>query len=346
VAVSHAKSNTNSDWTGTVTVGNSTGGTATIAATDLVRPADWNSAHNQLVTISGAATAGTSAGSGTNLVYGGSNSVTLNLSTAAGGGQTLWIQPAMSQLTVGGLLTMSSGGSTIEVGYSDNEVAYTAMSYQVRPLAASLTLQPNNTSANIWMMPMRVQVPVSASTLLIMQSLSGTITSAATAQVGQTLEAGLYSQHTDPASSYRFDPWWSGTRNQTFWNSGTSSYSFSNNITQGNSAGSNLGTASVMGMRMHTFDIGSVLPPGLYIFASRGSTSTAGYSAAMSRVAHVVDNPLSVAAGWIGSATNASNGYADGGYRSATSNALPASLDIRDIRQSNNIVPFFKIGAL
>ena len=115
MAVSHIKSNTNTDWTGTVTVGNSTGGTNTIAATDLVRPGDWNSAHNQFVTISGGATAGTSAGSGTNLVYGGSNSLTVNLSTAAGGGQTLWLQPAMSNLTWGPGLSLSSNGSTITI---------------------------------------------------------------------------------------------------------------------------------------------------------------------------------------------------------------------------------------
>ena len=90
MAVSHIKSNTVADWTGTVTVGNSTGGTNTIAATDLVRPADWNSAHAHYVTVAGN-TAGTVNGSGTNLVFGGSNDVTVNLSTAAGGGQTLWI---------------------------------------------------------------------------------------------------------------------------------------------------------------------------------------------------------------------------------------------------------------
>jgi hypothetical protein len=90
VAVSHVKSNTVADFTGTVTVANSGGGTNTIAATDLIRPSDWNSAHNHFVTITGN-TAGTANGSGTNLVFGGTNDITLNLSTAAGGGQTLWI---------------------------------------------------------------------------------------------------------------------------------------------------------------------------------------------------------------------------------------------------------------
>lgn len=43
--VTHAKSNIIADWSGVVTVGNSTGGTNTVQGTDLVRPVDWNSAH-------------------------------------------------------------------------------------------------------------------------------------------------------------------------------------------------------------------------------------------------------------------------------------------------------------
>ena len=45
ITVTHAKSNTIADWSGTVTVGNSTGGSTTMAASDMVRPSDWNSAH-------------------------------------------------------------------------------------------------------------------------------------------------------------------------------------------------------------------------------------------------------------------------------------------------------------
>ena len=45
MTVSHVKSNTIADWSGTVTVGNSTGGSTTMAASDMVRPSDWNSSH-------------------------------------------------------------------------------------------------------------------------------------------------------------------------------------------------------------------------------------------------------------------------------------------------------------
>jgi hypothetical protein len=45
LTVQHVKSDTVADFTGTVTVNNSSGGTATVLATNLVRPSDWNSAH-------------------------------------------------------------------------------------------------------------------------------------------------------------------------------------------------------------------------------------------------------------------------------------------------------------
>jgi len=51
LTVSHVKSNTIPDFTGTVTVNNSSGGTQTMAATDLVRPSDWNSAHANTVAV-------------------------------------------------------------------------------------------------------------------------------------------------------------------------------------------------------------------------------------------------------------------------------------------------------
>lgn len=53
VTVSHAKSNTIADWSGAVTVGNSTGGSSTDQASNLVRPSDWNSVHNITFSLTG-----------------------------------------------------------------------------------------------------------------------------------------------------------------------------------------------------------------------------------------------------------------------------------------------------
>lgn len=80
MAVSHVFSNAVVDWTGTVTVHNSQGSTTTAAATGMVRPVDWNSAHNQFYTLSGN-TNNASTASGTNVVLQGVGAVTLIGST-------------------------------------------------------------------------------------------------------------------------------------------------------------------------------------------------------------------------------------------------------------------------
>jgi len=76
VSVSHIKSVTIGDFTGTVTVFNSLGSTATVAASDLVRPSDWNSAHNQFFTITGNTTNASTA-SGSNVVLSGGPGIVL-----------------------------------------------------------------------------------------------------------------------------------------------------------------------------------------------------------------------------------------------------------------------------
>lgn len=72
----HAYSNTGADITGTITGFNSQGSTTTLAATNIVRPSDWNSAHNQYFTLSGN-TSNVSTASGTNVILAASGGVTL-----------------------------------------------------------------------------------------------------------------------------------------------------------------------------------------------------------------------------------------------------------------------------
>lgn len=52
LTIKHVKALTQADFTGTVTVGNSSGGTASALATDLARPSDWNSAHTITFSLS------------------------------------------------------------------------------------------------------------------------------------------------------------------------------------------------------------------------------------------------------------------------------------------------------
>lgn len=96
MAVSHVYSNAVADWTGTVTGFNSQGSTTTIAATAIVRPSDWNSAHNQYYTLTGNTT-GNSTASGTNVIIAGSGGIsvggstgTLVISGPAPGTATMW----------------------------------------------------------------------------------------------------------------------------------------------------------------------------------------------------------------------------------------------------------------
>lgn len=94
MAVSHVKSVTIPDFTGTVTAFNSQGSTVTVAASDLARPSDWNSAHNQFWTLTGNTTNGSTA-SGTNIVLAASGAVSVGVS----GGNTLLVSVPTNFLT-------------------------------------------------------------------------------------------------------------------------------------------------------------------------------------------------------------------------------------------------------
>ena len=76
MAVSHVFSATVADWTGTITNFDSRGSTQTVAATNLVRPSDWDSAHNQYYTLTGNTTNASTA-SATNVIFSGGNNITL-----------------------------------------------------------------------------------------------------------------------------------------------------------------------------------------------------------------------------------------------------------------------------
>lgn len=75
MAISHVFTSPVADKTGTVTFWDGAT-TASAAATDIVKPGNWNSAHNQYYTLTGN-TLGSSTASGTNVVFGASNNVSL-----------------------------------------------------------------------------------------------------------------------------------------------------------------------------------------------------------------------------------------------------------------------------
>lgn len=119
MALSHVKSNPIADFTGTVTVFNSQGSTATVNATDIVRPSDWNSAHNIFQTISGN-TAGSSTMVGTNLVFQGGNGITISASTAAGAMSLIFSGSNQTNQTV-------ASGNIAGTGFTSTTTAGTAI---------------------------------------------------------------------------------------------------------------------------------------------------------------------------------------------------------------------------
>jgi hypothetical protein len=175
-------------------------------------------------------------------------------------------------------------------------------------------------------------------------TFSGSATSAVAATFGKSMAFGIYSQIT--SSTQRFDSMWTAGRSLVVWNSGTTSASYSYDTYSGSSAASNIIVTSVYGMRYLTMTVGSTLAPGNYMFASWVSTSSNGYSALVSLNNAVVDGPLIVGMGPIGSATANSLGLADAGVFSTTTNALPSTLALSQIVNSQNVIPYFRLGAI
>jgi hypothetical protein len=99
----HVKTNAVPDFTGTVTVYNQTGGSQTIAATDLVRPSDWNSNHKMFLTFAGNTT-NSSTLSGTDIPIAGMGAITVGASNGSFiiSGNPAWLttaQPPGAYLT-------------------------------------------------------------------------------------------------------------------------------------------------------------------------------------------------------------------------------------------------------
>lgn len=99
MALSHIFSSPVADFTGTVTVFDSNGQTATTNATALVRPSNWNSVHNEFYTITGN-TNNASTVSGTNIHWSGGNGVTL-----IGSSNSIGISVATNYQSQGAYLT-------------------------------------------------------------------------------------------------------------------------------------------------------------------------------------------------------------------------------------------------
>jgi hypothetical protein len=279
-----------------------------------------------------------------------SNGLTLNLSAAAAGGGGALTISANNGSYVSGVLnfpatlghTWSTDTNGVYLASDADPWGYTALTYQNRQLGASSHSVVGQSS--IWMAPMRIGAPVSASTMLMMASHTGSVVTNATQTVAYGVRVALYKQNSTAAS--QFDSIWSDSRGLTVWNSGAASASFNYGGTTGSSAGSGILANSVFGLRAHTFAIGSVLDTGLYAYGYAVSSSSTGGSSVFRSWNPVMDNPLPAAMGYMGAATNNSIGYVDAGVLNFSSAAMPASFHLTGITQTANAVPYVKIGAI
>jgi hypothetical protein len=162
-ALSHAKSLTQADFGGTVTVFNSQGSTVTAAATDLARPADWNSVHQQYITISGN-TEGTANATATNIVWAGGYGIELSMSTVA-------------------------GGATISIEERPDKY-YANLPF----IANSTTLQPTQSTSAV--APFLLENPITAKFIRLMMSGATSVASTTAATTGNTTwSAGATKSH-------------------------------------------------------------------------------------------------------------------------------------------------------
>lgn len=149
MAVSHVKSLTIADMTGTITVFDSQGSTGTIAATDIVRPSDWDSVHNQFLTVTGNNTFSNTTASGSNLQY----SALGNLSIGGSSDTVLFSGPKMQSsyrnvINAGNLSTVNSLFSSNSASCQPFILPYDMVASNVKcALSVSVGTAANTSSA-------------------------------------------------------------------------------------------------------------------------------------------------------------------------------------------------------
>lgn len=316
----HIKSNTVADFTGTVTVGNSAGQSTTVAATDLVRPSDWNSAHSFQFTLSGNTLSSSTAG-GLDVVLQGMNGITL-----VGSGSTLGISGPIGTLQ-----------STILAPF-DNKVPQGQSSFSVG-------------QNSLYVFPAHLESYVSADHVRMPTFITHTTVASSSGQRGLTLEFGIYSKHSTNqtlltrhySTSYTMAASWSSNASHALSLITGIGNSTSYNTLTVSSAGSNI-AQSLGGNRELILPISSVLPPGEWWWAVRASTTGAGSTANLMGISHLGVGLSTY--NRVGVVANSSNSAMFGqnlgmGVYSTTTGALPAAITFSQIHNAANLPVFF-----
>jgi hypothetical protein len=320
MAVIHVKSNTVADFTGTVTVGNSAGATTTIAATDLVRPSDWNSQHSVVFTLGGNTSVQSTCG-GTDLRIHGAGGITV-----AGSTGTLVISGHVGTL----LSTVLAPG--------DMKVPFAQSSFSIG-------------QNSLFIFPCHLESDISADHMRMPVFVTNSSSAAASVQKGQTFLFGVYSKvpgdqtqltrHYSTsytiAASHNSNVSWMQSMITAIGNS--TSYS----TLTASSAGINL-SSSLHGARELVLPISSVLSAGEWWWALHASTSSVGAGGAVLNISN-----LGVAYqtyNRVGQVLNSSNSAMYGqnmamGVYSNTTAALPATINFTQVRNMGSLPILF-----
>jgi hypothetical protein len=313
----HVKSNTIADFTGTVTVPTSNGGTATAAATDLIRPVDWNSQHGVTFTLGGDTSVQSTAG-GTDLRIHGAGGITV-----AGSTGTLVISGQIGTIS-----------STI-LAPVNQLIPYGANSFSVS----------QNT---IVIFPCSLVSHVSADHVRMPVAITHSSSAIASAQRGHTWRFGIYSKVNDTQLTQHY----STSYTMAASHSSNASWAISIITAIGNSTSYNTLTASSAGINLsaslHSWrelimPISSVLSAGEWWWAIHASSSSAGAAGNILNVSnigmsiHTFNRP--------GLSTNVSNSafypsIAKGDYSTSTA-ALPVTINFTQIRNFGAQPVFF-----
>lgn len=245
MAVSHVFSSPVADATGTVTVWQGST-TASVAASDMIKPGNWNSAHNQYLTLAGN-TAGASTVSGTNIVWAGGNNITMSANgstvsmvgpTAAGTGTTFAganVSGSMTLNTAGLNLSLSAeaagGGATRNYfnpqdGFLQVTGAQGNASMHIQPMFApnvtfdrlAMPLQFTNATNSTGSLTVSIGFAVysrTGATLSMMHSTSGSQAITFSGTVGNSTYSGLRLFTMPWSSSFSEDQYYAGIWSRT-----------------------------------------------------------------------------------------------------------------------------------
>ena len=342
MAVSHVFSNTVANATGTVTIWNGAT-TSSVFATNLVRPGDWNSAHNQLMTISGN-TAGSSTMSGTNIVFGGTNGISLSASSAAGAA-TMWIRGWPHVSFYQNLGHVPADTQSVAPGSTSVAVMFEIAA----PISASF-----------------IRIPCSFLTFTTNQGTSAASLSAS-ANFGFTFNAVVYSLGTGGSSESLFSVA-SGSAGATFLNSisvaangsqmsitqrmtfpvqgGSTTFSTQYSLSAASMPFTNTWlSANFSGRRFLDIPFDNSLSPGRYWLVFGHSTSTATNSTGMSFATdlrasyrlHYAQSQAIAAFGIAGSSNLTSGGHLGAGSFSTAGGGTTSAFPLSAISSSNNM---------